>query len=100
MFVEEVPLKVGDVVVLNSGGPPMTITEIGETRLACSWISGYDEHSPESHALHEAMTCPIACVRRYGRASGGRVLPPWKPTGAGAIAEGHTDTRTAYVDPR
>ena len=32
--------KVGDVVVLKSGGPQMTVFKIGWFRIRCMWIDG------------------------------------------------------------
>jgi len=28
----------GDVVVLRSGGPPMTVAEVGEATVICAWF--------------------------------------------------------------
>lgn len=36
-----VPLKVGDVVRLKSGGPQMTVQRIGES-VECSWFAGQE----------------------------------------------------------
>jgi uncharacterized protein YodC (DUF2158 family) len=30
--------KIGDVVTLNSGGPDMTVTNLGNGRLAAAWV--------------------------------------------------------------
>lgn len=49
-------LKVGDQVVLNSGGPDMTIDHVQEDgELRCVWLDGAVEH----HA-----TFPAACLTR------------------------------------
>jgi uncharacterized protein YodC (DUF2158 family) len=40
MSDEKIEFKIGDVVVLNSGGPDMSIVSFEEgTKLLCSWVS-------------------------------------------------------------
>jgi len=48
-------IKVGDVVVLNSGGPLMTVSEIDANNVAtCYWmIEGCDAQS---------TSFPVACI--------------------------------------
>lgn len=31
-------MKIGDVVQLKSGGPWMTVTEVGEKKVICTWF--------------------------------------------------------------
>ena len=43
-------LKIGDVVLLKSGGPSMTVEEIGDyefvgRRAKCTWFEGKKRHS-------------------------------------------------------
>jgi len=33
-------IKVGDVVALKSGGPSMTVAEVGEYDMKCQWFDG------------------------------------------------------------
>jgi uncharacterized protein YodC (DUF2158 family) len=37
--------KVGDQVLLKSGGPTMTIEKIMGTRISCTWFNGKNELS-------------------------------------------------------
>jgi uncharacterized protein YodC (DUF2158 family) len=48
-------MKVGDVVVLNSGGPRMVINEInkGTDYINCTWFD--DDNLPHSASFHQAM---------------------------------------------
>lgn len=32
-------MKIGDVVMLQSGGPPMTVTALTATEFICSWFT-------------------------------------------------------------
>lgn len=41
-------LKPGDVVVLNSGGPRMTVTGIGANDVAVSWATRH-QSKPDEH---------------------------------------------------
>jgi len=53
--------KVGDVVRLKSGGPPMTVTEVGkaseEPTIWCQWFEGADTKNgtfpPGGHQTHQ-----------------------------------------------
>lgn len=54
---EELPLGIGDVVVLNSGGPKMTVVgRRGCDQVRCVWTSNRDE-------LEDAWF-PVVCVYR------------------------------------
>lgn len=44
------PLKVGDVVVLKSGGPKMTVAAVKQERVFCTWFNQRDQY-------HEERTC-------------------------------------------
>lgn len=62
-------LKVGDIVQLNSGGPPMTVTQVDpDGEIAVSWFNGAQE---------ECGTFPRQCLRTP------MILPP------GAWVEGN-----------
>lgn len=58
-------LKVGDVVVLNSGGEEMTVTDIrpgseqGEVNVQCSWFEG-----PFGCQKREWATFPIEALKK------------------------------------
>jgi uncharacterized protein YodC (DUF2158 family) len=36
-------LEIGDIVKLNSGGPPMTVYNIKEGDITCRWMNNNDE---------------------------------------------------------
>ncbi|MBF0559676.1 MAG: DUF2158 domain-containing protein [Nitrospirae bacterium] len=36
-------MKVGDLVVLKSGGPPMTVENVGSDNIKCVWFAGDEE---------------------------------------------------------
>jgi uncharacterized protein YodC (DUF2158 family) len=46
-------IKVGEVVVLNSGGPDMCVTAIVEARATCCWMHG---------DLRSLAIFPVACL--------------------------------------
>lgn len=46
---------VGSVVVLNSGGHPMTVVALDEDRLKCAWMNDDDEY--------DEVWLPSVCVR-------------------------------------
>ena len=48
-------LKIGDVVVLNSGGPDMTIVEIDGDKATCWWQGHFGD--VDQHEF------PIACLK-------------------------------------
>ena len=58
-------LKVGDVVVLNSGGNKMTVTRIsqgskqGEVNVDCSWFEG-----PFGNQKREWTSFPIEALKK------------------------------------
>ncbi len=41
-------MKVGDVVVLKSGGPQMTVEEIENNFVYCTWFDGQKERQKDS----------------------------------------------------
>lgn len=51
--------KIGDVVVLNSGSAPFTVTEVFEETIIVVWFSDDDELCSTS--------LPIACVEILGK---------------------------------
>jgi len=44
-------LKPGDVVVLKSGGHPMTVAEVDDHAIACVWMTGEGELFRETLSL-------------------------------------------------
>ncbi len=54
---EEKKPEIGDVVYLNSGGPPMTVTIVAEETVQCSWVG--DPCIPPMRAEFK-----IACVTK------------------------------------
>jgi uncharacterized protein YodC (DUF2158 family) len=48
------PIKIGTVVRLNSGGPPMTVVRFNDTHVAVIWVSG---------AMVQKATFPRECIR-------------------------------------
>ena len=38
-------LRVGDIVILKSGGPAMTIEAVDETGLTCYWFDGAERRT-------------------------------------------------------
>lgn len=49
--------KVGDVVILNSGGPKMTVVEVHSSRVKVVWVDDDDNL--------EAAWFPNVCVFRF-----------------------------------
>lgn len=58
-------MKAGDVVQLNSGGPPMTVTDVGREKATCSWL--------DATGRQQMGAFPHAALRPYdnGAGSGG-----------------------------
>lgn len=82
-------LKVGDTVRLKSGGPAMTITELGTLasggQLAyCTWFATAESKEPSSGkfpgaALQDASTKPLAVNINFGEKPDARFEDPNKP---------------------
>jgi uncharacterized protein YodC (DUF2158 family) len=51
--------KVGDVVVLKSGGPPMTIESITGDRINCVWID-------RNIQIPQRFELPVSCIKKPG----------------------------------
>jgi uncharacterized protein YodC (DUF2158 family) len=61
--LEQIKLQIGDVVVLKSGGPPMTVSDIGDYQpfgptlgALCIW---FNNGKKEEHVFE------IACLERH-----------------------------------
>jgi uncharacterized protein YodC (DUF2158 family) len=50
-------LKPGDVVMLKSGGHPMTVAEVSDGTIACLWMGS------EGHLFREKL--PLAVLERF-----------------------------------
>ena len=48
------PFKIGDILILKSGGPAMTLTEIENILATCEWFDGDQKHF--------SSVFPIACL--------------------------------------
>ena len=48
------PFKIGDILILKSGGPAMTLTEIENIFATCEWFDGDQRHF--------SSVFPIACL--------------------------------------
>lgn len=44
--------KPGDTVILKSGGPMMTVTEVEGTRVFCEWFDA--KNNPQSRSFEQA----------------------------------------------
>ena len=66
-------MKVGDIVKLKSGGPPMTVIDINPAGIACSWFVDYktrkDTFPPDSLEKTEPLSTGATFGRRRKRKS-------------------------------
>lgn len=53
-MIEEVALKIGDVVYLKSGSPRMTITEIEGDEVTCVWMPFIGPWDVKTHKFKKA----------------------------------------------
>lgn len=56
--------KVGDIVVLNSGGPYMTVVNVQESIVTCAWYLGSVNQCsvPREGLNYASMTVPALCL--------------------------------------
>ncbi len=81
------PLKVGDIVELKSGGPPMTVTGVdtnlvGYTEIKCQWFFG----KMETGIFSPDVLIPSQ-PRKFEELKGSYSAPVSAASGAGGVEE-------------
>lgn len=54
--------KVGDIVVLNSGGPRMTVVAVQGQMVTCAWYLGASEIEIHEGHSYSSLTVPGPCL--------------------------------------